>query len=65
MSEIKPEIKFRPKYHKGANVDGRKSVALESEAYYKLKDKADELGVTIKSLLAVLIARYIDDVKEE
>lgn len=53
------EIKLRKKYHKGENESGSKSVALEPDVYTLLKEKADELGVTIKSLLSALISRHI------
>ena len=55
------EEKLRQKYHKSVNRDGTKSVALTPASYRILKDKADELDVTIKSLLAVLIERYVPD----
>lgn len=50
---------LRRKYHKGINQDGSKSVSLKPESYALLKDKADELDVTIKSLLAAVIKKYI------
>lgn len=53
-------VELRPKYHKRENRDGTKSVALTAESYALLKAKAEELDVTIKSLLAVLIERHID-----
>lgn len=57
------EIKLRKKYHKGENESGSKSVALEPDVYVLLKEKADELGVTIKSLLSVLIKHHISTFK--
>lgn len=50
---------LRPKYHKGSNQNGSKSVTVSAETYKLLKSKADELDVTIKSLLAVLIEENI------
>ena len=59
------EQKLRQRYHKRTNRDGTKSVALTPESYELLKSKADELDVTIKSLLAVLIERYVDQLTPE
>jgi len=52
---------LRQKYHKRINRDGTKSVAISAESYALLKSKADELDCTIKSLLAVLIEKNIDE----
>lgn len=57
------ETKLRPRYHKGHNEDGKKSVALEPETYRILKIKADELDVTIKSLLTVVVERHVQEFK--
>ena len=51
---------LRPKYHNRTTRSDSRSVALTAESYELLKSKADELDVTIKSLLAVLIERHID-----
>ena len=56
---------LRQKYHKGVNRDGTRSVALSPQAYELLKSKADELGVTIKSLLTVLIEKHIPNFEPE
>lgn len=61
LALLSSEIKLRKKYHKGDNESGSKSIALEPEVYALLKEKADELGVTIKSLLSVLIKRHISN----
>ena len=50
---------LRHKYHTGINSDGSKSVALDPETYALLKAKANELDVTIKSLLAVVIDKFL------
>ena len=52
---------LRQKYHTRINRDGTKSVAISAESYALLKSKADELNCTIKSLLAVLIEKHIDE----
>lgn len=53
-------MELRQRYHKGISHDGTKSVALTPESYRLLKSKAEELDVTIKSLLAVLIEKHIN-----
>jgi hypothetical protein len=55
-------VELRQKYHVNLNRDGSKSVALTPESYSLLKIRAEELDVTIKSLLAVLIESYIDKI---
>lgn len=60
---MQSEIKLRKKYHRGENESGSKSVALDPDVYVLLKEKADELGVTIKSLLSVLIKQHISNFK--
>lgn len=52
---------LRPKYHTRVNRDGTKSVAISASSYALLKSKADELDCTIKSLLAVIIEKHIDE----
>lgn len=56
---------LRPRYHTRINRDGTKSVAISASSYALLKSKADELDCTIKSLLAVLIEKHIDEFRLE
>ena len=53
---------LRRQYHTGSNRPGTKSVALTVPAYERLKERANELGVTIKSLLETLILAHVDDI---